>query len=282
MDFHQSGAEVFVPDGASVEEALGRTTHMAVGAHQDDLEIMAYRGIVECFERRDRGFLGVTVTDGSGSAREGVYARYTDSEMRSVRNAEQKKAAVVGEFSAVALLDFPSAAVKDPTRREVTADIRGVLEAARPRILYTHNLTDKHETHVAVALRTIEAARSLSEESRPREVYGCEVWRDLDWLGDADKVAFDVGAHESLAAALVGVFDSQIAGGKRYDLATSGRRRAHATYHASHDTDATLGLTFAMDLTPLVRDPSLDVAEYVLAHVRRFHDDVAAKIEKLR
>ena len=35
-------------------------------------------------------------------------------------------------------------------------------------------------------------------------------------------------------AALIGVFDSQIAGGKRHDLAVLGRRRANATYNASH------------------------------------------------
>ena len=47
-------------------------------------------------------------------------------------------------------------------------------------------------------------------------------------------MTFDLSAHESLQAALIGVFDSQICGGKRYDLATQGRRRAHATYAASH------------------------------------------------
>ena len=55
----------------------------------------------------------------------------------------------------------------------------------------------------------------------------------------------------------MGVFDSQVTGGKRYDLATAGRRLAHATYYASHGTDEESALNFAMDLTPLVEDPSL-------------------------
>ena len=287
MKFRQSGAEVFFPDNLPpanlpTDRAIVRTTHMAVAAHQDDLEIMAYHGIAACFGREDRWFTGVTVTDGSGSPRTGLYGHYSDADMRRVRRAEQKKAAVIGQYAAVALLDYPSSAVKDPSRQDVVADIREILDAARPEVLYTHNLADKHDTHVAVALRTLRAVRELPREARPKTVYGCEVWRDLDWMADADKVALDVGSHENIAAALVGVFDSQIAGGKRYDLATWGRRRAHATYHQSHGTDETLGLTFAMDLSPLVRDPSLDVAEYVLAHVRRFHDDVAAKLEKLR
>ena len=88
----------------------------------------------------------------------------------------------------------------------------------------------------------IAAIRRCPPAERPEKLYGCEVWRDLDWLTDEDKVVFDVSAHENLQAALLGVFDSQICGGKRYDLATLGRRRAHATYFASHGTDDATGL----------------------------------------
>jgi LmbE family N-acetylglucosaminyl deacetylase len=281
MKFWNPGAAFFIPGGGSEEEALRRTTHMAVAAHQDDIEIMAYHGILECFGREDRGFLGVTVTDGTGSPRDGLYAKYSDRDMQSIRKVEQRKAAVVGQYTAQALLDYPSAAVKDPSRAEVREEIRMLLEAARPDVLYTHNLADKHDTHVGVAIRTIAAARDLPEDARPKAVYGCEVWRDLDWLSDAEKVAFDVSGHESLAAALLGVFDSQICGGKRYDLATIGRRRAHATYHASHGTDVATGLTFAMDLTPLVKDPKLDIGEFVAGAIARFAADVGARVGKL-
>ena len=140
-------------------------------------------------------------------------------------------------------------------------DLVEILRATRPDVVYTHNLADKHDTHVAVALRTIAAIRRLPAAERPSRLYGCEVWRDLDWMPDEEKVAFDLSAHESLQAALIGVFDSQICGGKRYDLATQGRRRAHATYAASHGTDAATSLSYAMDLTPLVADPSLSPAD---------------------
>ncbi len=145
-------------------------------------------------------------------------------------------------------------------------------------MVYTHNLADKHDTHVAVALRVVEAIRGLPEAERPGQVYGCEVWRDLDWLIDADKVAFDVSAHENLQSTLLGVFDSQISGGKRYDLATMGRRRANATYYASHDTDVVTRMIFAMDLTPLVRDTGLDVQGYVQEFIERFGREVQRRI----
>ncbi|MGE5530003.1 MAG: PIG-L deacetylase family protein [Patescibacteria group bacterium] len=281
MQFKNPGAELFVPDGKPADEALGRATHLGISAHQDDLEIMAYHGILECFGREDRAFAGVVVTNGSGSPRDGLYARYTDAEMQGIRRAEQKKAAVVGEYCALALLDHTSAAVKDANDRSVSGDLEAVLDQARPETVYTHNLADKHDTHVAVALRVIEALRELPAKARPKRVYGCEVWRDLDWLPDGDKIALRVDGRENLAAALLGVFDSQICGGKRYDLATMGRRRAHATYHASHAVDDTAGLTFAMDLTPLVDDPGLDAAAFALEHIRRFAAEVETRLKKL-
>lgn len=281
MKFTNSGAEIFVPDGKSVEEAIGRTTHMGISAHQDDLEIMAYHGILECFGKADEWFAGVVVTNGAGSPRDDLYADCSDEEMQKIRKIEQKKAAYIGEYGFQALLDFTSSSVKDAANPNVVGDLKRLLEAARPSVVYTHNLADKHDTHVGTTLRVISAIRALPEAIRPKALYGCEVWRDLDWMMDDDKVPFDVSAHENLAAALLGVFDSQICGGKRYDLATVGRRRAHATYYASHGVDATTQLSFGMDLTPLIEDASLDPAEYVAGFIRRFADDVSARLGQL-
>jgi hypothetical protein len=149
-------------------------------------------------------------------------------------------------------------------------------------VVYTHSLADKHDTHVGVALRVIEAIRSLPAEDRPQRLFGCEVWRDLDWMVDSDKVAFDVSAHENLQAALLGVFDSQICGGKRYDLATMGRRRANATYFATHGTDIATGMIFAMDLTPLIRDPDKSVQAFVEELTGRFVQEVTGRLARLQ
>jgi LmbE family N-acetylglucosaminyl deacetylase len=275
-------AEVFVPDGLPAQEALARTTHLAVGAHPDDLEIMAYHGVMRCFQRSDRWFCGVVMANGSGAPRTGPYADYGDEEMRFVRRREQKKAAVVGGYGAQVLLDYPSSAVKDAARQGPVEDVQRVLRQAQPGVVYTHNLADEHDTHVATTLRVIEAIRGLPPAARPARLYGCEVWRALDWLSDDDKVAFDVSAHENLQWALLGVFDSQIAGGKRYDLATMGRRRANATYHASHEVDRATRMTYAMDLTPLIEDADGDVGAYAQEAIARFAQDVAERIESMR
>jgi len=52
LKLSRPGHDVFVPDAADAAAALSRTTHLAIGAHQDDLEFMAAHGIVECFQNQ--------------------------------------------------------------------------------------------------------------------------------------------------------------------------------------------------------------------------------------
>ncbi len=281
MKFHLETAEVYVPDLEPVEQAFSRTTHLCFAAHQDDIEIMAAQPIVECFQQKDKWFTGVVVTDGRGSARNNLYENYSDDEMRLVRFKEQRKAAVVGEFAAQVMLDFPSKVIKDAARNEPVEDILKILRATKPKFVYTHNLADKHDTHVGVALRVIEALRRLDQAERPAMLVGCEVWRALDWMSDSDKVTMDLSNHENLQFALLGVFDSQIVGGKRYDLASMGRRRANATYFESHGVDNTTGLSYAMDMTRLMNDASITPAEFVQEFVQRFALDVQERVNRM-
>lgn len=274
-------AEIFVPDGSPAEVALGRTTHMAVVAHPDDAEIMAISGILACFQRDDKWFTSCVVTDGAGSPRLGVYEKYTNEQMIVVRRSETKKAAILGGYSAAALLQWPSKVAKDPAARDVVEDLKDLVVAAKPEIMYCHNIADKHDTHVASALRLITALRELPAEVRPKKLYGGEVWRDLDWLADDEKVVSPLTDHDNLAQALLAVFDSQVIGGKRYDLATVGRRRANATYWESHGVDVADYLDFAMDLTPLIEDTSIDINDFLQERIDRFAADVAAKLGKL-
>lgn len=281
MKFSHPAADIFVPDsGVAPEAALARTTHLCVAAHQDDIEIMAYHGIADCFGQADKWFSGVIVTNGAGSSRTGIYGSYTDAQMQAVRLQEQRKAAVVGEYSIQIQLSHPSSAVKDKANADVQSDLTAIFAAAGADVVYLHQPADKHDTHIGVLAHSLAALRKLPADRRPKRVLGCEVWRDLDWMVDTDKQVLDTGRFPNLAMALVGVFDSQITGGKRYDLATAGRRMAHATYHTSHATDQFQGITWAMDLTPLVQDPTLSIADYTQQYIERFRQDVAARLAK--
>jgi LmbE family N-acetylglucosaminyl deacetylase len=280
LKLHQTSAEIYVPDQRPAEEALGCTTALGIGAHQDDLEFMALFPIHAGYKNPEEAFTGVTVTDGGGSARTGVYTSYSDDEMMKVRRQEQNKAAQLGRYAAMISLDYPSSMVKRREEAHLHQDLMSILEASKPKTVYTHNPADKHETHVAVAMHVIRAIRQLEPSMRPAKLLGCEVWRNLDWMLDPEKIVLDVSQGEMLGKALMDVFDSQIGGGKRYDLATLGRKRANATYLESHSVDRSSLAEYAMDLTPLIQDDSLDPAEYTLGFIERLKKDVADRVRR--
>src|SRR5580692_9783057 len=137
MKLHHTTAEVFIPDDAPVAEALKRVTHLGIGAHQDDLEFMAYHGVLACYHSDTEWFGGVTCTNGGGSARTGPYANHTDTQMVAIRRREQNAAAVVGRYGVMIQLDYPSSAVKSATEPALREDLRQILAATRPGIVYT-------------------------------------------------------------------------------------------------------------------------------------------------
>ena len=278
MELRKKGARLFFPKSSNGE--LTDTTHLCIAAHQDDIELMAAGAILECFGKGDKSFTGVVVTDGSGSPRTGVYEKCTDEEMRAIRINEQEIAADIGRYNAQFQLNYTSSEVKDKKEKELVEELAEIIIATKPEILLIHNFADKHDTHCAVALRTLEALRTIPVEKRPPAVYSMEVWRSLDWLCDEDKTLFDTSADESLQLALAGVFHSQIAGGKRYDLAVVGRKRGNATYLDSHSVDSYTSVEYGLDVTELVNDESLTPSVFISKYIDKFKEDVSARISK--
>jgi len=245
---------------------------MAVAAHFDDVEFMAYSAIVESLNS-DNGFCAVVATDGSGSARSGKFADITDRQMVDIRAKEQIKAAQLGRYSRLDMLMYPSADIKkhNPQFEKSVADL--ILEL-KPTTVYTHNLFDKHPTHIAVSKAVVSAIRQLQFDNRPQSLIGCEVWRGLDFVCDQQKIAMDTSFDEEFAKNLFGTFESQIQGGKRYDKAVIGRWLANATFFESHIVDKKPKIAFAIDMTPLIKFDDMSFAEYVNMHIDMFRQQV--------
>lgn len=267
-------SRLFIP--ATSSGKLSETTHLCIAAHQDDIELMASGAVLQCYGKSS--FTGVVVTNGAGSPRSGVYANYTDEQMQEIREREQDDAASIGRYNAQMHLYYPSSAVKSNTDKDLIDELVDIILATNPDVLLTHNFADKHDTHLAVATRVLQALRKIPAEKRPHKVYSMEVWRALDWVNDSDKVLFDTSGDEFMQAAMLGAFHSQIAGGKRYDLAGLGRKRANATYFASHDTDNYTAAEYALDITELVNDATLTPAQFIGRHIDNFKADVNMRL----
>ncbi len=276
MKFKNENATVYYP----AEESLSQVTDMCIAAHQDDIEIMAYSPIADCYDSETRHFCGVVVTDGASSPRSGEYENYTDEQMKQVRIDEQQTAARLGKYRAVIQLGYPSSAVKNAQNADPVEEIYQLLMQVQPKYLYTHNIADKHETHVAVALRVIQAVKKMPPECRPQKFIALEVWRGLDWLCDSDKLCLDTSAYPQLATQLLQVHLSHVVGGKRYDNAAVGRRYANATFFASHSTDSCDSISFGMDLMPMIEN-DISAKEYISQFIDRFTNEVNTTLERL-
>jgi LmbE family N-acetylglucosaminyl deacetylase len=270
------GAQVYVPDGAAVSDALARTTDLAVVAHPDDVELAMPGPVLACRDDPERWFTAVVCTDGAGSVRPADMVDLDAARFVAVRAAEQRAAADAGGLSAVIMMGLSSATVGttgDPGRDALVQALALICGAAGAAVVHTHNPADAHRTHVAVATAAVTALRRLAPDERPAMLLGWEGWRDLDWLAPDSVVTADLTGQGDEAVALARCHASQM-GPKRYDLAAQGRRRANATYRHQATADAATEVGVAMDLTAML-DDATDPVAVVLAAIDDFRSDVA-------
>ncbi len=275
LEIYLPGSEQTV-SAAVAEQALASATHLGIAAHPDDLEIMAIDGILKGFSGGGNVFAGVVLTDGSGAPRAGKFSSVSDAELAALRKKEQKEAARIGRYSALVFMNFSSQEIR--SRCGVVETLARVLQAAHPRVVYTHSLLDAHPTHAAAAWRVIQALRSLPEEFLPEQVFGCEVWRGLEWLPARWRVTFDCSEHLALQRQLLDAFKTQVESGKRYDFAIPGRRAANATMNDPNAVDNAQAVAYAMDLTPLTRDKTLSPRAYLQEILRGFEQEALSTL----
>ncbi|MCL2416023.1 MAG: PIG-L family deacetylase, partial [Defluviitaleaceae bacterium] len=117
--------EIFIPDNTPQSAALSRTTDLCIAAHHDDIEIMAYGTIAQCYGNLNRHFSGIVISDGGGSPRSGIYADYTNEQMKAIRIDEQKMAASIGRYSCQIFLSHSSPDIKR-ANNEITEQIKAI------------------------------------------------------------------------------------------------------------------------------------------------------------
>ena len=235
---------------------------------------MALDAILKGYRSKKYSFALVETTDGGGSARTGIFKDYTDEEMKLVRIKEQKAASEIGRYNSLFLLNYSSTEVKDKNNQQIVDEYVKIIKELKPQIIYTHSILDKHPTHIGVAIKVIQALRRLSKEEQPKLLYGCEVWRGLDWINDDKKIGFDVSKNERLQKKILDVFESQIAGGKAYTKASIGRRYQNATYFQSHSVDSYKMVSYAIDMSVLFKKQDLSIKDFALSFVEDLRKEV--------
>jgi len=219
MKFFKPDAAVFVPDGLAAEDAFRRVTHLGIGAHQDDLEIMAFHGIQKCFGSRELWFGGVTCTDGAGSPRAGEYASFTDADMAALRRREQELRAWADRTHSAArrLYQHPATVLVARTDGgrliapwDDDASTREFLEATRePRFASRIRQGEQAELVERQPARASAAYREALRMSRRPEQRGQALVLLARALGKSSGPTRATTVHEEILALPSGIVDDQ-------------------------------------------------------------------------
>jgi LmbE family N-acetylglucosaminyl deacetylase len=234
-------------DHVSYEDMISRSTHIGIAAHHDDLEIMAFHAISQCFESQDLSFLGIILTDGANSPRTNEYRNTRNSEMIELRKKEQIEACRRGKYGGIIFLNLTSDQVKknDPRLRQ---NLKQIVRLAKPLEIILHNPFDFHPTHRASFFYTLETLESFQPSIEKSTIIASEVWGSLEWLPKQYRIIMDTSGSKNLAHDLLSCFSSQIQGGKNYLEATLGRRISNATFHHFDATDERYSMNFGLNM----------------------------------
>lgn len=241
--------EIYKPKDANTKIVK----NIVIAAHKDDGEMIGIKAIDDSF-KKDESLVMIILTNGSGCPRIGEYASISDEDMVEIRTAEQKRAAEIGRYNTLYLLDYSSKLVQEKDKK-IKQEIVEILNRY-PNVenIYIHNPFDRHKTHVATCEISVQAIKEVYSHGRLpnlKKVLGVEIWRCLDWLPDNFKVVIDTSGSEFLSQNIMSVFVSQNLA-KKYDEAIIARRLANATFNSSHESNAYTSLTYAIDLIGVV------------------------------
>lgn len=251
----------------------GPVKFLAICAHPDDCEVMAIDGIQRGYRASKYTFACVVTTDGADSERSGRYARVTDQKMTSVVMEEQKKAAMIGRYHAVYFMNYTSEDARNQENEDIVEDYVNIIKELKPRIVYTHSLLDRHPTHVAVAIKVINACRQMKRADQPKVLYGCESERNLDWVDPSKVVTFNVSKNLRLQRQLISVHKSANMS-RDYVNAAIGRRVVNAVFNRDEKKKNAKLTTKAINMSTLLRRKEFPIKRYAMSFVDDLYGEI--------
>lgn len=262
------------------ERKGGPVKYLCICAEPIDAEMMAIDGIQRGYRAQKYTFACVVSSDGATCPRKGKYLNYTDGQMKAVRISEQKKASEIGRYNSVYFLKYSKSEVLDPENEDIINEYVKIIKELKPRLIYTHSLLDSNPINVSVAVKVINALRKMKKGEQPKQLYGCELSRELDWVDKEKITIFDVSKNIRLQKQLLSVYHSQIDGGKDYLKAALGRRYEIATFFDANKIDEFKLASRVINMTTLLRRKDLPIKKYAMSFVEYLYGEINDSMDR--
>lgn len=257
----------------------GPVKYVCICANPSDCEIMAIDGIQRGYRAKKYTFAAVITTDGADCEGFGKQKKYSPKKIALMRAAEQKKAANIGRYNSVYFMNYKAEDARNQDDEDIVNEYVEIIKELKPRIIYTHSILDRDPTHVAVAVKVINALRQLKKAQMPAQLYGCEEWRDLDWVSPEKVTTFDVSHNIRLQRQLISVHKSQNLN-RDYISAAMGRRYVNATFAKSEKKKDAKLTSRAINMTTLLRRKEYPVKRFAMSFIDDLYTEINDSMDR--
>ncbi len=179
---------------------------MVIAAHPDDELLGVGATLARHVEAGDEVH-AVVVSEGASS-------RYEEGAQNTLQEAGKRAAKLLG-FASIQFLGYPDQRLDTVPLIELTQRIEETLDAASPRVLYTHHWGDLNRDHRIVCEAVSVASRPIGEHF-PREIYCFETPSSTEWSLPEPASAFvpnhfvDVTATLEKKLAAMSCYDTEL------------------------------------------------------------------------
>lgn len=260
-DLRLNAKAVVRPEGLRLADFAGQPNVVVIAPHPDD-DAIGVGGSLRRHRSVGENVFAIYVTDGAGTPTGGGRTR---EEIVQTRQDEAMRG--LGEIDAQAgiFLNYQSKEVKSDRVPDVVQDLAAVFDLLRPRVIYVTAPYERHSTHIACTLRTVEAIRAVNNFAP--ELKGYAVWGYL--YGDENLEYVDISAHVEAKRRAIRCHESEVAG-HAYDEGIIGLHRYVAVFQETHGLQEMAYAELLLDMSRLVREPELSVGDFAREQVMSF------------
>lgn len=196
----------------------GAIVSICLVANITDIEVLGAGGVIDSLYNPNKSFVGVVAYNPKGVPNAGLYSLYNPQDMIRIRQGEQQKAANIGSYNSVYLLNHEEG--EEDIEENIISDFVGLIKAYKPEVIYTYSPFELDPTKIAIMKCVIIALSRIVDDYSPKAVYGVYTEGSLTFVPLDKLVDLGVESKIGFAYSLLDVYDSASEAGEILDPAT--------------------------------------------------------------
>ncbi len=182
----------------------GKQVAMGFAVEAGEIEVISSAHISDILCEGNRSFVGVITRTPHDVLPCGDYEAYSENDMVSVRLHESIKAANIGSYQALYLLNDGEL---EEVNEELVNDYYDLLFTYKPDIVYTYSPLDRNKEHI-ISLKALLLALSKLEDYFPEHIYAVHFDGEGYIFDEEDIVHLDVDSRYDIINSMLSVYVS--------------------------------------------------------------------------